>query len=490
MGLMAESSGPEGGLLYDFFEQSIDLFCIAGSDGFFKKVNKAFTETLGYSEDELLSVPFITHIHPADIEKTMLEIHRLELGEHTISFQNRYKKSSGEYMWLEWNAMAEENTGLLFASARDITKTKEANDGLLRWKYLYQRSNLAFVIVSPEGLFMDVNEAFTELLGYTNDDLKGKSIASVFMREEQAHIIRCMRKVKNVGSFVFESRQKAIDGLEYDVLVDVNTIYDRGKELYRIANVRDITERKRIERKIKQQNAELKAMNEALDSFVYRVSHDLKSPVVNMISMVNILKREVPSELPFLKEVSARMEHSCQKFQQTINDFLELARIQKLSDVKTEDLNVFSYVQGYIEEFKNTIEEQGAIITVDIDKDASLSYNKAYFQSVVENLLSNALKYQKPLIRSQVHVTHWSNEHSNYFQVKDNGIGIDLKENGEKLFEMFSRLDNHHGVEGTGVGLYSVKKMVEHCGGKIHVESEKGEGSIFTVQLPIKTCSS
>ncbi len=112
-----------------FFNLSLDLFCIAGPDGFFKLVNPSFESILGFSKEELLVTPFINFVHPEDIEVTLAEFHRLQTGIPAINFENRYRCKNGSYRWLSWNAQPFEE-GTVYAVARDITESKEAQQKL------------------------------------------------------------------------------------------------------------------------------------------------------------------------------------------------------------------------------------------------------------------------------------------------------------------------------------------------------------------------
>ena len=113
---------------HKYFDLSIDLLCIAGTDGYFKRVNPAFERTLGWSEEELLSQPFLHFVHPEDLEKTREEIEKLARGMPTISFSNRYRCADGSLKELVWTAQPESDTGMIYAIARDVTETKRARE--------------------------------------------------------------------------------------------------------------------------------------------------------------------------------------------------------------------------------------------------------------------------------------------------------------------------------------------------------------------------
>ena len=105
-----------------FFDLSVDLFCVAGLDGFFRRVNDNFYRVLGYAESELLAKRFVDFVHPDDREATLREVSRLSRGETTLRFHNRYLRVDGVAVWLEWNARAVPDEGVIYAVARDVTE--------------------------------------------------------------------------------------------------------------------------------------------------------------------------------------------------------------------------------------------------------------------------------------------------------------------------------------------------------------------------------
>ncbi|MGQ0594239.1 MAG: diguanylate cyclase domain-containing protein [Gammaproteobacteria bacterium] len=116
-----------------FFDISIDLMCIAGVDGYFRRVNPAFTKALGWTAEELLAKPFVEFVHPADRERTVIEVRRLASGIDTINFENRYRKKDGSWAWLGWTCpAATPENGLLYAVARDISEQKKMQEHLLQ----------------------------------------------------------------------------------------------------------------------------------------------------------------------------------------------------------------------------------------------------------------------------------------------------------------------------------------------------------------------
>ena len=127
--------------LRPFFEMSLDMLCIAGFDGYFKRINPAWERILGFTREELVSVPYLDFVHPEDQEKTAVEAKKLTTGFDTISFENRYRCRDGSYKWLLWRSTMDFKTNLLYATARDITDRKFSEDEMKQTAVELKRSN-------------------------------------------------------------------------------------------------------------------------------------------------------------------------------------------------------------------------------------------------------------------------------------------------------------------------------------------------------------
>ncbi|MDQ3773640.1 MAG: sensor domain-containing diguanylate cyclase [Pseudomonadota bacterium] len=189
-----------------FFEISIDLMCIAGADGYFKRVNPAFTKALGWTAEELLAEPFIEFVHPADRERTVNEVRRLASGIDTVCcFENRYRKKDGSWAWLGWTcpAATPENE-LLYAVARDISEQKKIQEHLVQLATYDSLTGLA-----NRALFLDeaaraasrcnrtrtgMAVLYVDLDGFKhiNDEL-GHDAGDAVLREAAQRIASCIR---------------------------------------------------------------------------------------------------------------------------------------------------------------------------------------------------------------------------------------------------------------------------------------------------------
>ena len=173
--------------LVRFFDLSLDLFGIAGLNGYFRRINENFPRLLGYSADELKSRPFMDFVHPDDREKTTNEIGRLARGESTIQFVNRYRHVDGHYIWLEWNARSEPDEAAIYAVARDITDRVTAAENHRRLQTSLEKSrqelvdftenaNVAMHWVDADGRIVWANQAEIDFLGYTRSEYIGSPI--------------------------------------------------------------------------------------------------------------------------------------------------------------------------------------------------------------------------------------------------------------------------------------------------------------------------
>ncbi|MDL1959365.1 MAG: ATP-binding protein [Deltaproteobacteria bacterium] len=239
------------------------------------------------------------------------------------------------------------------------------------------------------------------------------------------------------------------------------------------------------EKRLKALLAELAAKNEELDSIVYRVSHDLKSPIVTIDGFVGALREDFGDVLSEDGEKYLRyISDAARKIELLIKDLLDLSRIDRLTQKKRE-FPFARLVKDALEALQLQIKARG--IVVNIQEDLPVIYGeKRRLARVLDNLLINAIKYigkENPSPRIDVGVEEQDGQ--KVFFVRDNGIGIEKKD-FDKIFQVFQRLSSAKKQvgEGTGIGLTIVKRIIEHHhGGKIWLVSEPGKGSTFYFTL-------
>jgi signal transduction histidine kinase len=238
----------------------------------------------------------------------------------------------------------------------------------------------------------------------------------------------------------------------------------------------DITERKQAEQDQQRTLEELTRLNVDLDNFVYTASHDLRSPIANLEGLLLVLKKRLEDKLgDSEREMMALMEQSVGRLKKAIKELSEIAKIQKESQQPREELSIRQVLREVSQDIAALISESSAQVVLDMHVE-TIHYPAKHLRSILYNLLSNALKYRCPSRKPVITITTRSQDDGVHLTVSDNGLG--LSENQvSKLFFMFKRLHTH--VEGTGVGLYMVKRIVENYGGRIWVESKPNVGTTF-----------
>jgi PAS domain S-box-containing protein len=230
-------------------------------------------------------------------------------------------------------------------------------------------------------------------------------------------------------------------------------------------------------------NEELKQINTDLDNFIYIASHDLKSPIDNIEGFIHLLKdslagRTTEEEDEFLE----RMTTSVNRFRKTIIELRRITSVQRHLDDNFEDTDLETVVEDIKTEISYLIENTDATIITSFQVPV-LQYGIKNIKSILYNLITNAIKFRSPQRKPVIKISTSTTKEGVLLTVEDNGLGLAPDEKN-KLFIMFKRLHDH--VEGTGVGLYIVKRIVEAAGGKIEVESEKGKSTTFKILLKSK----
>jgi signal transduction histidine kinase len=229
-------------------------------------------------------------------------------------------------------------------------------------------------------------------------------------------------------------------------------------------------------------NSELLAVNESLDSFNYHVSHDLKTVINNNRSLTRMaIKYNQKNDSKKLNEILSKMNVVNEHGAETVSSFLALGQVDRIFKETTPDRIAFKTEMNQLIQ-KHNFEDKIQIEynRVDFDK---ITLHKRAFDSIFQNLISNSIKYQserEPLIilnliqqKAQIKIVY-----------QDNGLGIDMEKYGKLIFQPFERAGQYAGKEGSGIGLYLVKRIVEGYGGQITLESQPGQGVTFKILLP------
>lgn len=269
-------------------DYSIDMICVAGTDGYFKQVNSAFTKTLGWSEEELLSKPFLDFFHPDDIDSTQEEIGKLAAGQPTLSFQNRIRTTNGDYRIVNWVANPDTKTGNLFAIARDVTeavaKDKALEASIQESRDIrYALDESAIVAVTDnQGIITFVNDQFCAISGYSREELIGQDhriVNSGFHPRE--FMTKLWKTIAKGEIFRAEIQNKKKTGEYYWVDTTIVPLLDKNKKPQQYIAIRqDITDRKQSELLLRESEVKHRAFFENTLAYMYK--HDLEGRILNL----------------------------------------------------------------------------------------------------------------------------------------------------------------------------------------------------------------
>ncbi len=389
---------------------------------------------------------------------------------------------------------------LLIGTDNTARKQVEAEQKLLdqrlRDQQFYTRSLIesnidALMTTDPAGIITDVNKQMELLTGCTRDELIGAPFKNYFTDPDRAEA-----GIKRVlsGSKVtdYELTARARDGKETVVSYNATTFHDRDRKLQGVfAAARDVTERKRFERALQENNIELeraKAASEkanlAKSDFLSSMSHELRSPLNAILGFAQLISSELPPPTASQMASVDQILHAGWYLLELINEILDLAQIESgklaLSLEPTSLAEVMAECEAMIEPQG---QKRGISMTFPtFDTPCFVDADRTRVKQVLINLLSNAIKYNQPNGTVAVDCSLRTPERMR-ISVRDSGAGLppDML---QQLFQPFNRLGQENSAEeGTGIGLVMSKRLVEMMGGLIGVESTVGAGSVFWFEL-------
>jgi PAS domain S-box-containing protein len=249
-----------------FFNLSLDLFCIAGADGFFKRLNPCWQKKLGYSIEELTTAPFIDFVHPDDREATIQEVEKLSVGIDTLSFENRYRCKDGSYRNLFWNATAFVERQLIYAIGRDVTELKQAERALRlseeRNRLLFESNPHPVYVYDRETLsILDINRAAIATYGYSREEFLTLTMKDLRPVEDVPALMEVLAGARESFEDYGVWRHRKKDGTLLYAEITSNPITYGGKNA-RLVVATDVTERKQTEEALRRSEERFRLMVE------------------------------------------------------------------------------------------------------------------------------------------------------------------------------------------------------------------------------------
>jgi len=372
----------------------------------------------------------------------------------------------------------------------DITEKsiaqKKLQESEEKYKKAFQISSDPITISQRDGMYINVNEGFTNLTGFTEEEVTGKFANEINIWAIPEDLEKLVTGIKERG-FVknLESKFRCKDGSLKTAIISAEIII-LNNEPHILTITRDITERKQAEAEIKLKNKELSELNAEKDKLFSIIAHDLRSPFTGFIGLTRIMAEELPSlTMAEIQDIAVRMSASAINLYRLLENLLEWSLIQKGAVLFNQEVCQLRSVAGesitvIIEPAKN----KGIELVNNIAESVTVFADCNMLQTVIRNLVSNAVKFTVKGGKITVSAKETSDKNIE-ISVKDTGIGM-----SQSMIENLFRIDvktSRPGTEGepsTGLGLILCKEFIEKHGGKIWVDSEEGKGSTFYFTLP------
>jgi PAS domain S-box-containing protein len=533
--------------LREFGDLSLNLLCVAGVDGYFKYVNPAWEATLGYSQEELRSRPYLDFVHPDDREATVAEATDIASGRSTISFENRYVCKDGSFKWLLWSAVIHPERGVIYAVGVDLTDRKREETRLaaqhavtrvlaeaptlakatprilqaicesLDWSVgaiwrLDTQHSLLHCVETWHGVSMGVGEFDRDTHSRTfgrGIGLPGRvwsQAAPVWIEDvtrdsnfprspiaarEDLHAafgfpILLGNEVLGVLEFFSHQIQKP-DGRLLEMMGAIGSQIGQFIERVEAEDALRVYARDLESARIKAE-----AATRAKSEFLANISHEIRTPMNAMIGMTELafatrLTREQ-------REYLNAIQTSANALLTLINDLLDFSKIEaRKLPLDNVGFNLRDALEDSLRVLAPRAHQKGIELACQVNSDVpdALVGDPLRLRQIVVNLVGNAIKFTERgevVLGVQVDA-RISDQIQLRFSVTDTGIGIPADKQGV-IFEAFSQADSSttRRYGGTGLGLAICAQLVELMGGRISVESEPGRGStfIFSVRFELQ----
>ena len=343
-----------------FFELSPDLLCIAGFDGYLKRINPAVSRLLGYTDEELTSRPIASFVHPDDKLITIKSRENLTESNPLINFENRYITKDGRIVWLSWTSMPVAKDKLIYAIAKNITSKKRLEE------------------------------------------------------ERNEHL------------------------------------------------------------------ANLTKSHQDLKQLSYTTSHDLRSPINNLLSLVSLLD-DTRIDDPEIIQYLTFLKSSAENLSEILNHSVDILTQKDQLNIQIEELNLNQHLKSVLGSIQSLLQASNVSIEADFSELETIKFNKSYLESILLNLITNSIKYARSGIPPVITIYSKRCNGISQLIISDNGMGFDMENVKEKVFGLHQRFHDH--PDSKGIGLYLVYNHITSLGGSISLESKINQGAKFIISF-------
>ncbi|MDH7911490.1 sensor histidine kinase [Winogradskyella sp. SYSU M77433] len=338
-------------------------------------------------------------------------------------------------------------------------------------------------VLNLEGSWLKVNDSLCKLLGYSKDELYNISVKDIVLKEDlNVHAKKYNKLIEGqIADYQVEQRFFSKSGEIIWMLISVSlNNNEHGIPHRMIWQFIDISERKKNQQKLKMKFNLVQDKNERLNSFADITTHNLRSHSGNLATLIEFLE----TDFPWINDNDnfSTLKLAAQNLQETVSHLSDVAQSKRvINKSEIEDLNLFDYSEKAIYNITALAKSTNAIILNNIDKNHHVKGIPAYLDSIILNFLTNAIKYRSEKRVPQIELTSSIQKDYVVLNIKDNGLGIDMKKFGDKIFQIYKTF--HCNDDARGIGLFITKNHIESLGGKVIVDSKVDVGTEFSIFL-------
>jgi PAS domain S-box-containing protein len=347
-----------------------------------------------------------------------------------------------------------------------------------------ENSNDGFVIIE-NNILTYASPSYIKMLGFTPEELTNFTTFDIFHHMHKEDIKATKEYIfSNLANknkfFKCQFRIRSKTGKYFWREDSACVLYDdEGKYSKYLIISRDISQMKSAEEKARKLSSLSKDLNAKLANFTHIVSHNIRSNTSNMSMLIDLI--EDTNNTSEKKEYFNLLKQSNNKLSETISHLNETIDLQFTSKKRKIEINIHTEINKVLNTFREQIVVEKITVELNIIKDLQLNTIPTYFESIISNLISNAIKYKSTDRRPFIKISAKKEKKKTVITIEDNGIGIDLSKNKEKIFGMYKTF--HGNSDAIGLGLFMTKNKVNVLGGTIEAESKRKEGSVFKVIL-------
>ena len=472
-----------------FNQAAVGMVRVETATGRFLETNQRFRELSGYTFSELNEMTFKDISDPSEVESNGALMEQLLNGDiREYSLEKRLIQKTGKVLWVKlsvsplWKNDSSGNTHI--AIIEDITDRVVAQDELTkkekRYRALVENGGEVVTIFNRKGKAIYSSPAIQKIAGYSEAEINSIDLSSLIHPKDIIDLDKQIKEAikfpsRPISGVTIRAKNKKGEWRWAESTI-TNLLEDSSIKGF-VGNFRDVSEKKEAEINLNKSYQMVMEQNRRLLNFSYIVSHNLRSHSSNIQAILNLynttnLEEEKKNFIGLLSKVGNALND-------TLGDLNEVVSINTNLDLTVEPLQINLFLDKTLDLLEMQLDKKKAIITRNVSDDMIVKFNTAYLESILLNFLTNALRYSEPERQLEITITGIKKKNSWMLEIADNGVGIDLKRHGDKLFGLYKTFTN--APSSRGVGLFITRNQINAMGGTVGVESEVGVGTTFKI---------